>query len=151
MGKFVHQQTRLYTDLRRAYNYFYKESEMKKWLDENAVIEAKDSQTAKFKISTAEALLDVGCEYLDCERERIINFKWTDSYGDSTVEINFMNCRYDRSYCSEIHVVHKNFDDDEERQHLYNDMWRDNLEKLRELVNKDWIIEDRDLALNILK
>ncbi len=93
------------------------------------------------------------------EREKLITLHCSDflSSGEEQwfpVEIQLMKCTSQTEYCSEIHVLQHGFEASEAGDQLrsqYLDLWRLKLEALRHTVNGKWIIEDKDLSLDIFK
>lgn len=70
------------------------------------------------------------------------------------VEIRSMKCTSLTEYCSEIHVMQSGFDEtpeDEGLRDAYSALWQEKLDSLRRLVNGNWIIEDRDLTMDVFR
>ena len=57
-------------------------------------------------------------------------------------------------YCTEIHILHKGLKDNEEGMNakkFFEVFWEEKLNIIRKYFNGDWVIEDRDLVLSVLK
>ncbi|WP_240839389.1 SRPBCC domain-containing protein [Acidaminobacter sp. JC074] len=100
------------------------EFEDKRWASDTVLLEKVFESRLKFDMITAEAKLP------------------------SSVEFNFMPCTSKTEYCTEIHLIHRNTGED---QDIMSRFWDEKLDKLRKHFNNDWVIEDRDLVLSVLK
>jgi len=146
---FIHTRIRLFCELHRAQRWLTHEDFMARWLkDEMNQLEITDIEP----------------------REKIVGF-WNsmDDQGNSLkdpVEFHLMTCASKTQYCSEIHlVVHpdparfgQRLGGMNEPEHQKIEAWRQaalviwkqRLESLRQCVNGDWVIEDRDLNRGVL-
>ena len=160
MSKFIHQSVRLNTSITQAMRCFLIENEVSKWLGKVNSIENKVGGTYHIDLTYGNETWESKTKILEKEFEKIIklNFNVPDrfkqAFTDSLVEINFMLGTSDTEYCTEIHVLHKGLKDDElsvEAKNFFNEFWKDKLNILREQYNGDWVIEDKDLVLSVLK
>lgn len=157
MNRFMHTSIRLNTDLGRATRFFSKPDQMVRWLCSDA--EAVSDGSA-FSLSGVIASEDHWHWHIETiEREKCITVRCTDllqsdSIAEFPLEIKLMKCTSLTEYCTEIHVLQYSFEDSEAGDTLraqYLEFWRMKLEALRALVNGKWIIEDKDLTLDLFK
>lgn len=157
MNRFMHTSIRLNTDLGRAARFFSKPDQIVRWLCSDA--ETAPDGSALF-LSGAIAPGDHWQWHIETiEREKCITVRCTDLLQlDSTtefpLEIKLMKCTSLTEYCTEIHVLQHGFEDSEAGDTLrarYLAFWRMKLEALRALVNGKWMIEDKDLTLDLFK
>lgn len=160
MSQFLHTSIRLNSDLRRAYNRFTKPEELEKWFAEKVEgsIEINEKILCYFKELSEVA---VNIQFTALNFKESIRFYFplelqeNDAQIDSyEVEIKFMMCTSETEYCTEIHLMQYGFKDTEasrliRQKHL--EFWKEKLEKLRFLVNGNWVIKDSELTLRCLK
>lgn len=151
--QFIHKSTRLSCDLGRAFRFLTNSDMIKKWSGYEAHIELK--QDGEFTLQSDNGLDTKGSIILKYEREKVLQVKWKDSFNaeetyDLTVQ--FMPCKSDTEYCSELHLMFKNLNralkDDEAE--FYNTYFETFFETLRVYQNKDWVIQDSDLSMSYL-
>lgn len=154
MSKFLHTSVRLYSDLGRAYRSFTKTEQLSRWLAKDAAVTSTDTLTLREVCTESVSWV---WEITESERERILKANCTDClHSDGAItyqlEIRFMKCTSLTEYCTEIHVLQYGFSDDEageEARAGYYTLWTEKLEALRRLINGNWIIQDRDLTLDV--
>lgn len=160
MDKFIHKSVRLSCDINRAMRMFLIESNAEKWLG-NVAIENKVGGNFLFDLQIGDEILSLKqSKIIAKEFEKLIRInmcmpeviKGAFVEGDSILELNFMQGASRTEYCTEIHLIQKNFKSEsgEEIRHGFEVFWTNKLEQLRELINGDWVIEDRDLNRSIL-
>jgi len=160
MSLFLHTSTRLYTDVRKAYTRFTKVEELEKWFAQDI----QETPSVGQSLSGTFEELDKNFSnltYSALNKEENIRFSCpfnlveNDSNNDNyEVEIKFMQCTSETYYCTEIHLMQYGFDDTEESIHartVYLEFWKNKLDVLRELINKDWVIQDSELTLRCFK
>jgi len=151
MKSFIHKKVRLNASITQAMRFFLIEKENMKWLSEVAVIENKVK--GKYSLNLSHQGLNWKSEtsILQKDFEKLIKFDMItpEAFQSGPVEVNFMPCTTDTEYCTEIHIIHRGVP--EEEQNFMSKFWDEKLNLLREYFNKDWIIEDRDLVLSVLK
>lgn len=149
--KFIHQKVRINASITQAMRFFLIEKEMNKWFTEKAVVESKKGGLYHLDLSFNEKTWQSHTILLKKDFERMIKFDMItpEAFQSGPVEVNFMPCTSKTEYCTEIHLVHKNIPQDEQNE--MNDFWATKLGKLRQIFNGDWVIEDRDLILSVLK
>ncbi len=157
MGKFVHQYTRLNTTITQSIRYFLIEKEVNKWFGDVINIENKTGGSFNLKLSFEDNSWISNSIIIEKEFEKLLklDFQVPESmkqfFEYSVVDIFFMLGTAKTEYCTEIHVIHKGFLLDENTLEFFNRFWKEKLEVLRKHFNGDWIIEDRDLILSVLK
>lgn len=160
MNKFIHQSVRLNASITQAMRYFLIEEEVSKWLGEVKCIENKVGGTYHINLTYGNEAWESKTKILEKEFDKIIKFnfdvpdRFKQAFADSLVEVNFMLGTSETEYCTEIHVLHKGLKDDElciEAKNFFNEFWKGKLNILRKQFNGDWVIEDRDLVLSVLK
>lgn len=146
---FIHKQTRLNCDLTMAYRYFVVDKLANNWLGSECEIDLKKN---RYNFKSKERN-HYSSEILDFNREEILilNLKDDKCNKDMRLEITFMKCSSRTEFCSEIHIVHKDFDEKDDDYRYYKNYWEEVLEKLRKIHNRDWVISDGDLSLGILQ
>lgn len=146
---FVHTRIRLFCELHRAQRWLTHEDFLVKWL--------KDDMT-QLEIAGVEPREKVECFW-----------SFADDQGNTfkdAVVFHLMPCAARTQYCTEIHLmVHPNTarfgltmgaaaELDHEAVESWRksalDFWKQRLESLRQCVNGDWVIEDRDLNRGVL-
>lgn len=157
MEKFIHTSIRLNTDLGRATRYTTDPEQLSKWLCEGAAHAGGPSDIVLSGVKTPDDCWKWHLKEI-C-REKTVIVTCSDLLGSAenrsyTLEIQLMKCTSQTEYCSEIHLIQRGFEDSEEEDSFrtaYTQLWQHKLEALRALVNGKWIIEDRDLTLDIFK
>lgn len=149
--KFIHRTVRLNASITQAMRFFLLEKEVTKWLAEKADVVSKKGGKYHLDLVFNEKTWQSHTILLEKDFERMIKFDMItpEAFQSGPVEVNFMPCTSKTEYCTEIHLVHKNIPIDEQNE--MNDFWATKLEELRQIFNKDWVIEDRDLILSVLK
>ncbi len=157
MDKFLHTSVRLNTDLGRATRFFTHPDQLQRWFCEKADLSPDGKEMKLGSIS----MPDDSWTWLfeSVQRERHILLTCPDLFhkienGSFAVEVQLMKCTSLTEYCSEIHILQRGFDASAEADALracYGELWTQKLEALRTLVNGKWIIEDRDLTLEIFR
>lgn len=157
MDRFIHASVRLNTDLGRVTRLFSQPSHMTRWLCGQAEVIQGGSV---IKLKDLNEPGDHWEWHIDeIVREKLISARCSDFLHQDEnnlfpLEIQLMKCTSLTEYCSEIHVIQRGFDISEAGDALrsdYLDFWKAKLENLRSLINGKWIIEDRDLSLDIFK
>lgn len=157
MKKFIHTSVRLNTDLGRATGFFTHPGQLSRWLCDHAEEAVDNSGLMLAGIKTPEDFWHWDFEEIQREKKVTVAFNDIFSTEESlsfTLEIQLMKCTSTTEYCSEIHLMQHGFEDSETGDDLrrtYEGLWTEKLEKLRALVNGKWIIEDRDLSLDIFR
>ena len=160
MEKFVHESVRLSCDLNRAMRMFLIQSLAEKWLGD-VKIENKIGGTFQFKMIIDQNEIEIeDAEILEKKIERFIKIrvkvpKQFENFfleENSIIEINFMQGTSRTEFCTEIHLLQKGFKDEESDKIRYDFgmYWANKLELLRQEINGDWVIEDRDLNRSYL-
>jgi hypothetical protein len=131
-----------------AYRYFVVDKLANKWLGNDCEINLK-AKTYNFKSDDRN---HTATTVDDFNREEILFLNLIDEkcQKDMKVEITFMKCASRTEFCTEIHLVHKGFDEKDEDYMYYKNYWKKSLNLLREIHNRDWLIKDSDLSLGIL-
>jgi len=146
---FIHTRIRLFCELHRAQRWLTHEDFLVKWL--------KDDMT-QLEIAGVEPREKVECFW-----------SFADDQGNTfkdAVAFHLMPCAARTQYCTEIHLmVHPDTarfeltmgaaaELDHEAVESWRksalDYWKQRLESLRQCVNGDWVIEDRDLNRSVL-
>ncbi len=136
---------------------FLIEKETAKWLGKPNIIENKLGGKYDLDFSFKGENWNSSATILEKSFEKKIRFdfklptKYKDGFHNSTVEINFMMAASKTEYCTEIHVLHKGLLDNIETKEFFSEFWKEKLEILRKNYNGDWIIEDKDMVLSVLK
>lgn len=157
MNRFLHASVRLNTDLGRATRLFSQPAQMTRWLCGQAEVIQDGSVIILRGMNMHEDHWEWHLEEIIREKlisARCSNFLRPDENSWFSLEIQLMKCTSLTEYCSEIHVMQRGFDNSEAGDALrsdYLDFWKAKLETLRSLINGKWIIEDRDLSLDIFK
>ena len=157
MSGFIHQSVRLNTTITSAMRSFLIEKEVSKWLCDVKSIENKVDGIYHIDLTCGNETWESKTKILEKEFEKLIKFElevpeaFKAGVDNSLVEINFMLCASETEYCTEIHVLHKGLKNDEKTKIFFNEFWKEKLNILRKQFNDDWIIENRDLVLSVLK
>lgn len=160
MSKFIHQSVRLNTNISRAMRSFLIGSEAGKWLGEVKLIENKIGGIYHVVLTYGNETWVSKTKILEKEFDRSIKFELDlpesleTGFESSLVEISFMQGASKTEYCTEIHVLHKGLKDNEmgvKSKEFFDDFWKEKLNCLRVIFNGNWVIEDRDLVLSVLK
>lgn len=157
MNRFVHTAVRLNTDLGRATRFFTQPDQLIRWLCSGVEVSEDKKAFSLTGIDESEGAWLWRFEAI--EREKNIVCVCSDYLGEAPdrwfpVEIKLMKCTSRTEYCSEIHILQQGFEDTEAEDQLrdrYLAFWRAKLEALRFAVNGKWIIEDKDLTLDVFK
>lgn len=155
MSHFLHTSMRLYSDVRRAYKRFTNVEELEKWFGSEIQGDIEEGATLKGILTELEKPFKI--VYTTLEKETSIVFDFTAHLSDEVsnddpyeVELRFMQCTSDTYYCTEIHLMQYGFDDTEtslKEREIYLEFWKEKLEVLRKMINKDWVIQDSELTL----
>jgi|GEM_PF-3107169 len=146
---FIHTRTRLFCELHRAQRWLTHEDFVGKWLKE---------EMNQLEIVGIEPREKVECFWRSIDDQG-------NTFKDSAV-FHMMPCGERTQYCTEIHLmVHpdtarfgmRSVAADEPGHEPVEawrksalDCWKQRLESLRQCVNGDWVIEDRDLNRSVL-
>lgn len=146
---FIHTRTRLFCELHRAQRWLTQEDFIGKWLKE---------EMNQLEIVDIEPREKVECFWRSIDDQG-------NTFRDSVV-FHMMPCGERTQYCTEIHLmVHPDTSRfglrpeaaDESEPEPFEawrksalDCWKQRLESLRQCVNGDWVIEDRDLNRSVL-
>lgn len=157
MDRFLHTSIRLNTDLGRATRFFSQADQMARWLCCRA--EAAPDGTSMRLIGVCDPEDRWQWDFTEIRREQVIRvncdgFLQPEGGQQFELEIQLMKCTSLTEYCSEIHVIQRSFESTEDgdgQRSKYEELWRVKLDALRTLVNGKWIIEDKDLTLDIFK
>ncbi len=157
MKTFIHMSVRLNTDLGRATRLFTHPEQLSRWLCDHAEEATDHSGQLLAGVKTPEDCWHWHFE--EIQRERKVTVAFNNIFGTVEspgfiLEIQLMKCTSKTEYCSEIHLLQHEFEDSEAGDDLrraYAEFWTEKLEKLRTLVNGKWIIEDRDLTLDLFR
>jgi len=147
---FLHKKVRLNASITQAMRFFLINKEVEKWLG-RASIDNKEGGQYKLDLNFEDQAWTSDTTILEKSFERLIKFDMITPGASLSgpVEINFMPCTSETEYCTEIHLIHRNLPDSE--QALMSKFWDQKLNHLRKYFNGDWIIEDRDMILSVLK
>jgi len=156
MNRFIHASLRLYTDLGRATRFFLQPQQLTHWLCQEATPTA-DGKGMILRAPLPERVWE--WQLLAVKREESIeavvsDFLTEHSQRQFRLEIRLMKCTSMTEYCSEIHLLQHGFGETEAESVLkdrYLALWQEKLETLRKHVNGKWIIEDRDLTLDLFR
>lgn len=157
MNRFLHTSVRLHTDLGRATRFFTTPQQLTKWFCGSA---EADTSMRQLQLENIREDLGPWIWHLEhVEREVRIDGWLSDCMNVESdrrfrLEIRLMKCTSLTEYCSEIHVMQSGFDEtpeDEGLRNAYSALWQDKLDSLRRLVNGNWIIEDRDLTMDVFR
>ena len=151
--QFIHKSTRLSCDLGRAFRFLTRPEMLTKWSGYQASIDLKVD--GSYDLVSQEGLNTKGSLIKKYEREKLVQICWKDTYNpNDTYEltIQFMPCKSDTEYCSELHLMFKNVNRklEKEESTLYSELFASMFEKLRHYQNKDWVIQDSDLSMSYL-
>lgn len=148
--KFIHKKVRLNASITQAMRFFLIEKEVTKWLG-NAQIDNKNGGFYNIELAYNDKKWSSHTTILEKSFERLLKFDMItpEAQISGPVEVNFMPCTSKTEYCTEIHLIHRNVPDQEQR--VMENFWNEKLNLLRQHFNDDWIIEDRDLILSILR
>lgn len=148
--QFIHDKVRLNASITQAMRFFLVEKEVSKWLGEAIAIESKKGGIYHLRLSHQGETWESKTTLLEKDFERRVKFVMMTPAGhQTTVELFFMPCTSKTEYCTEIHLVQREVTASEEA--FMASFWADKLNVLRQYFNKDWVIEDRDLVLSVLK
>lgn len=149
MADFIRESTRLYSDLGGAFRKFTVEKEAKKWMGDNVFVDLKDRISFVRLVEGYKFIISWPIQSF--EREKNLKVNWNSGKLKGDVDILFMNCKQSTEYCTEVQVMHRGVSSlSDEELRVYKAFWKDYLESIRALCNKDWIIEDKDLSSSIL-
>lgn len=149
MADFIRESTRLYTDLGGAFRKFTVEKEAKKWMGDKVYVDLSDR--ISFERTVKGYKFIISWPIVNFEREQNLKLNWNSASLKGEVDILFMNCKQSTEYCTEIQVMHRGVSElSSVELDVYKTFWKAYLESIRELCNKDWIIEDKDLSSSIL-
>ncbi len=150
--KFVHQMTRLACDPGRAYRFFTNPTYAKGWLgDFDQVTKAID---APYHLrSKGDPAITLAGLVKEADHEKLLKITWEEGGQTHEWTLNFMKCRPDTEYCTELHLMHKILGQDmpKEVYTAYNEKWKFLMEQVRQYQNKDWVIQDRELTQSWLR
>lgn len=150
MKNFGHYKVRLNASITQAMRFFLIEREVEKWFASKASIENKKLGKYHLEFSQNGVNFISHTIILEKDFERRLKFDMmTPGLNKTSVEIFFMPCTSKTEYCTEIHVLHRDLVEEEEL--FFQSFWENKLDVLRAYFNKDWVIEDRDLVLSVLK
>lgn len=147
---FIHHQVRLNASMTQSMRFFLIEKEIEKWFGSVVTIENKKNGRYHLNFTYQEVNWTSDSIILEKDFERRLKFDMiTPEAFRTEVELFFMPCTHKTEYCTEIHLVHKNVPENEHDFIL--GFWHEKFNNIRTYFNKDWIIEDRDLVLSVLK
>lgn len=157
MGKFIHTSVRLNTDLGRATRFVSNPEQLAKWLCDRTETSADSTRLLLAGVNNPEDCWNWHFE--EIRREKMVIITCGDLFDSHeshsfTLEIQLMKCTSRTEYCSEIHIIQRGFDDseaDDGLRSMYAELWKVKLEVLRTLVNGKWVIQDRDLTLDMFR
>lgn len=145
---FIHVKVRLNASMTQAMRFFLIEGSLEKWLGKPIKVENKLNGQYWMSLSFQDLKWESKGFILDKQFERSIKISFFESNShQSTVEIFFMPCTSKTTYCTEIHLIHKDVKD----MDFIQKFWEEKCNILRENFNGSWVIEDRDLVLSTLK
>lgn len=150
MKNFGHYKVRLNASITQAMRFFLIEKEIEKWFGH--AIQVENKKNGPYHLEFSHNGIDFKSQTIILEKdfERRIKFDMmTPGLNKTSVEIFFMPCTSKTEYCTEIHVLHREVQEAE--QAFFQSFWETKLDVLRTYFNKDWVIEDRDLVLSVLK
>lgn len=158
MSHFLHTSVRLYSDVRKAYKRFTVTDELNKWFSTEIQGSVNEGNTVNGLLAQQNVLFQI--TYKALEREASMVFDFSAPLADAEarpepyqVEIRFMQCTSDTYYCTEIHLMQYGFEDTEQSlkaREIYRTFWEEKLETLRQMINRDWVIQDSELTLKCL-
>lgn len=149
---FIHLSVRLNTSITQSMRSFLIEKEVEKWLGTNVSIENKVGGSYNIKVVFENVEFESKSIILNKEFEKLIKLEfdipkeYMIENKKSIVDINFMQCAEETEYCTEIHILHKGVENE-----FFKRFWNQKLNILRKKYNGDWVIEDRELNLSMLK
>ena len=148
---FIKEHVRLNASITQGMRFFLIESQIEKWLGTPVCVENKLGGKYHLQLSHGNDTWQSHTEILQKDFEKYIKFDMMSPEGSRTgpVEVYFMTCTSKTDYCTEIHVLHHGLSSDQLL--FFKEFWKTKLNKLRYLCNGDWVIEDRDLILSVLK
>lgn len=148
--QFIHDKVRLNASITQSMRFFLIGREIDKWLGKAVAAENKIGGIYHLELEHEDHKWSSETTILEKDFERLFKFEFVTPKGILTlVEVFFMPCTSKTEYCTEIHLMHKGVSSEEEA--FIQSFWHDKLNLLRQIFNKDWIIEDRDLVLSVLK
>lgn len=160
MENFIHKSVRLSCDINRAMRMFLVETNVRKWLD-GASVEHKIGGNFMFDIQLSDEVISLSQgTIISKEFEKLIKIKirvpdkmrtaFIEEY--SVIEFNFMQGTSRTEFCTEIHLLHRGLNPESSGDYIgeLETFWANKMEKLRYLMNGDWVIEDRDLNRSFL-
>ena len=160
MSKFIHKSVRLNTSITQAMRFFLIKKEVDKWLGDVCLIENKKGGIYHLTFTHGKKCWESKTEILEKDFERFIKLgmeipeEFSLGFENSLIEISFMQGTSKTEYCTEIHILHKGLKDNEEGMNakkFFEVFWEEKLNIIRKYFNGDWVIEDRDLVLSVLK
>ncbi len=157
MSKFIHSSVRLNASITQSMRFFIIEKEVDRWFGKVNCIENKIGGKYDLVFSFQNETWHNETVIRDKVFERSIKLdfslpeRYKNCFEDSIVEVNFMMGTSDTEYCTEIHVLHKGLIDNDEGKDFFTAFWQAKLDTLRKHFNGDWVIEDKDMVLSILK
>jgi len=147
---FIREGTRLNASVGQGMRFFLIEKEINKWLGKSICVNNKVNQPYHIEFEHEGLKWESSTILLEKDFEKKIKFDMISPEAQkSTVEVYFMPCTSETEYCVEIHVMHYNLSQNEKE--FFQGFWRSKLNDLRQIFNGDWVIEDRDLILSVLK
>ncbi len=131
--------------------FFLIESQINKWLGVPLKVENKKSGQyhIKFQYEGKEWESDTLLLEKDFEKRIKFDMMGPEALKSGVVEVYFMPCTSETEYCTEIHVMHHDLSEDNKA--WFKGFWQSKLNDLRQLCNDDWVIEDKDFCLSVLK
>lgn len=146
--KFIHHKVRLNASITQGMRYFLMTKEVNKWLGQ-CDVESKVGGGYNLDLAFDDVTWKSHGTLVEKEFEKRILFNMMTPQNNVTeVEVYFMPCTSKTEYCTEIHLMHRHTGSETEFMDAF---WRNKLDILRQYFNKDWVIEDRDLVLSVLK
>lgn len=142
-GVFLMESVRLKSYKSTAMWHFTREKDMKKWLGENTAVNEAFSEFDMYDRK-------VSMKIIHKDYDSLLKMILLDGDKSYEVEVYLMNCTSLTEFCTQINLIQKGFDSNEERD-LYKKFWHEKLNNLRFIFNGSWIIEDKDLILSCLR
>ncbi len=157
--QFVHESVRLACDANRAFRFLTRPEMLEKWVSGECRVDLRvgGAYGVKADLGPDGPAFDTqGSEICQYEREKTLEVSWRDSLhtgASYNLLVRFMPCRSDTEFCTELHLMFKHQDRmlEQDEFDVYSKLFGGLFERLRQHVNKDWVIRDADLSLSWLR
>lgn len=157
---FLHQSVRLACDLNRAMALFTRESLVEKWLDHPKIVNKVGGQYSfDLTIDNQPMTLTGKIVKKTFEKQVVVALESTENQlaqwfaNGIILEVNLMMSASRTEYCTDVHLIQRGFEDDEnghKARDKFIGFWQEKLEVLRQEINGDWVIDDKELSYSSL-